>query len=310
MRPIDIAFFLEGGGVTYDMPGVTYDMPAADYHAIAKLSAGYCIRSEQECPAQAWYESALNPERPEEKSEEHLSIGTAAHLAVLEPDKLSERIVLLPYSNYRTRDAQTRRDDALVAGKTPLLLEQFELVTRLAKAIEYSIVRDWFHSTLGIGKSEVVAQWEWDVAGTGVLCKARADRLYIGPDGQIVLIDLKTAESASDYAFQQAMWRDGHHIRAAWYKDGFAAADPLNYRPLTYKFVVISKQPPHLISVKEVDEPSEEWGRRQYRRALREFAEGAKIGNVFREYGEGTRVLGLPSRAEFALAEAEAEGEL
>lgn len=273
---------------------IIYDMPVVEYHAIAALSAGYCIRSEQECPAQAWWDSAFNPKRPEQEPNHNLDIGTAAHLAVLEQSRFLERIEVIPHASYRTNDAKDRRDRAVAQGKVALLPDQLSLIERLAKAIYASDASHWFNEE--VGKSEVTLQWE--LPG-GVPCKARVDRLC----GD-VLVDLKTASSASPEAFQRAMVRDGHHIRAAWYKDGALAC---GLGRVSYKFVVVGKAPPHLVSMFEIDDRAEEWGRMCYRRAVTEYAEGKARGQ-FRGYTDGVRRIGLPNWAEYRLADEEADG--
>ncbi len=60
-------------------------VPAAEYHAIKALSAGFVWEFDAECPRKAWLASPWNEARRSVNAT-HFDIGTAAHLAILEPD--------------------------------------------------------------------------------------------------------------------------------------------------------------------------------------------------------------------------------
>lgn len=72
------------------MSAVVRDMGAAEYHAIKALSAGMVITLNQEYPLRARLDSPFNQAQVRENKPE-FDIGTAAHLAVLEPELLAER---------------------------------------------------------------------------------------------------------------------------------------------------------------------------------------------------------------------------
>jgi hypothetical protein len=128
------------------------------------------------------------------------------------------------------------------------------------------------------GVNEHAWEWEWD----GVPCKAKVDRFAKG-----TLVDLKTASSASPAAFQREMVLRGHHLRAAWYLDGWNTV----YRDAgDYRFVVIGKAEPHLISVYQLDDSALQRGRTLYRHALKLFRQCQDAG-VWPGY-EGQRAAG------------------
>jgi hypothetical protein len=289
---------------------IRYDMPAAEYKALRAVSAGFLwdIMKPDGCPAQAWHDSVFNKDRPPEEASAALDIGTAAHLAVLQNDLLAERVEFIAARDYRTNAAKDRRDEAIIAGKTPLLAEQFELVLRLRRALEESSAGDLL---FGEGRSEVTYQWvhEWSPHWT-VTCKARADRIVPG-----ALVDLKTATNASEPAFQREIVRRGHHLRVAWYLDGWNEQDWTERRHAIvtvapdYLYVVVGKAPPHLVSVFRLDERAIEWGRMLYRRAFAEVRDGFETGQ-WRSYGaagEKVNNINLPAWAEHQLADMEAQ---
>jgi hypothetical protein len=299
---------------------------AEAYHAREAVSAGFCWDIVSSCPAQAWYDSVFNPDwreiraRAEAKrrksGRDEFDIGTAVHLAVLESHIFAERCSLVPYSDWTTKHSRDIRNQCVADGKVPLLPKNYELVQTMREAIEQSDAAEYF---FGAGESEVSYTWDAD----GIACKARADRIVPG-----AIVDLKTAVSASPEAFQRAMVRYGHHLRAAWYIDGWCSQHAgMNSRDIDYLYVVPAKTEPHLVSifkVEDVDTVFEpgferydrvsalERGRMLCRKALSEIRRARETG-VWSGYGrEGERIntVSLPAFAEHQLADMEAEGEL
>jgi hypothetical protein len=239
-------------------------LPAVDYHALRALSASGAWLLAEECPAKFLWRSPWNPlYEPEAKSE--FDIGLAAHLAVLEPKRQADSIVLIESGDYRTAKAREARDAARAEGKVPLLPYQLEIVRAVAGSI-------WAHpiaSQAFIG-GEAEVTLTWDDLGTGVECKARPD--YLPAHGGW-LIDLKTAASANPRTWRDQAYRLGYHARAAWYLDG--AESVLGQAPAEYWFVVVEKEPPYLVSVVSFEEEALAWGRLAKRKACEIFARSA-----------------------------------
>ena len=90
-------------------------LPATDYHATHALSASGAWLLAEECAAKFLWRSPWNPLYvPEGKSE--FDIGVAAHLAVLEPERQVESIVLIEAGDYRTTKAREARDAGSGSG--------------------------------------------------------------------------------------------------------------------------------------------------------------------------------------------------
>ena len=266
------------------------------YQARQAMSAGVAWTLVNECPLLAWHRSPFNPDyEPEHKRE--FDIGTAAHLALLQPDEFNRCVVELAFENYLTKQAQQQRDAARKLGRTPLLAKDVELVYRICHRIEEQC--DLFQN----GLPEVTYLWEWE----GVPCKARVDYLANRRPRGMLLCDLKTAASASPAAFARAMVRDGHHLRAAWYIDGYLQG--VSTEPAAYRYVVVGKDEPHIVSEFEVGERSLAWGRALYRRALQTFKTCMNSG-IWSGYVEKPTPIELPPYIEYQLADMKAEGTL
>src|SRR5438105_1843045 len=110
---------------------VTTNLPAAEYQAMRALSASGAWVLAEDCPAKFLWRSPWNPLwQGADKTE--FDIGTAAHLAVLEPDQFTARTQLVAASDYRSTKARELRDTARAEGKVPLLLWQHDIVGAIA----------------------------------------------------------------------------------------------------------------------------------------------------------------------------------
>ena len=199
---------------------------AEEYHARQAISAGFLwdMVKPDGCPSYAFARSAFNPKPLPQKKARELDVGTAAHLAVLEPELLEKRVSIIDADDYRSKDAQTERNLAIFNKRVPLLRADYQLVCDLSESIEQS---DAAELLFGEGESEVSYTWDalalqWGAHGpaTKIEGKARADR--ITPHA---IVDLKTAASASPDAFQRAMGTTC--VRPGTSTDGWSQRSPV-----------------------------------------------------------------------------------
>src|SRR2546423_12286698 len=86
-------------------------LPAVDYHAMRALSTSGAWLLAEECAAKFLWRSPWNPlYLPEAKTE--FDIGVAAHLALLQPQRAAEDIVMIEAGDYLTTKARDLRDAA------------------------------------------------------------------------------------------------------------------------------------------------------------------------------------------------------
>src|ERR1051325_8986543 len=107
-------------------------LPAVEYHAMRALSASGAWLLAEECAGKFLWRSPWNPLYvPEERAD--FDIGVAAHLAVLEPERQAQSIVVIEAGDYRTNRARHARDAARGEGKVPLLPYQYDIVRAIAE---------------------------------------------------------------------------------------------------------------------------------------------------------------------------------
>jgi hypothetical protein len=302
---------------------IIHNEDAATYHDRPAVSASllWDIVAPDGCLAQARYNSAwLNPDFVPPR-DEAMENGTLVHLAALENHLLQDRVCIIDAFDWRTKEARRLREDAYANGLVPILNERepgargpsFQKILQIRKVLEESEAAPLLFGAGG--ESEVSFTWTATVpfstapprpSDMRVPCKARADRITAAG----AIVDLKTAPSASPRGFQQSMVSWGHHLRAAYYLDGWAQQPSEPPFAFDYLFVVVAKEPPHLVSVFRIDPRSLEWGRRLYRSALAQFKVAYEADRWPGYMREPVATIGLPTFAEHHLADLEAQGEL
>lgn len=274
---------------------IVRDLSADAYHATPALSASGAWQLADECPAIYWHNSPLNPDAAPSGNGKPMDIGTALHLAVLEPGRFADRTIVVDAADWRTKAAQVARDAAYESGVTPLLPKDQELVERLRAAL---LANEFAADLLDGAETEISYFW---TSEEGVPCKARAD--LVTRDGRAIG-DLKASASASPVFFQRQAINAGHFLRSPWYADGWQLADG---RRADYWYIIVAREAPHLVTLARLDERAIEWGRMMIRRSLELFQRCRERGE-WPAYCDGPATLSLPGWAEYQLADQEQAG--
>ena len=218
--------------------GIRYNMPEAEYHALDALGSTD-IKRLLRSPAhfRAGRDASSEPTAAQQ-------LGTAIHLAVLEPARFAAETVAAPKFDRRTNagKAAAAEFEALHAGKALLEPADFDIVRRVADSVH---AHPGARELLNGGLSEVSLRWT--DPQTGAPCKARIDRYR--PDGGIV--DLKSAEDASPAGFARAIARYAYAAQAAHYRRGAElVAGPVPF----FAFIAVEKDPPYAVGVYVLDD--------------------------------------------------------
>ena len=106
---------------------------------------------------------------------------------------------------------------------------------------------------------------------TGIMRRGRLDWLPPRqPDRRMLIVDYKTAFNASPDVFDRAVFNHGYYMQAAWYVD--LVKDLGLHDDPGFLFVVQEKDPPHLVSVVQLDGDAMRTGRERNRYALDTYA--------------------------------------
>lgn len=185
-------------------------------------------------------------------------LGHAVHTLVLGSGPEPVRVAGSGKDPNAWNTDKTRAEVALARaeGRAPLRPADFTAAGAMAAAVNtHPIAGKLF--TRGQPEKTLV----WRDPATGVLCRAKAD--WLRPDG---IVDLKTAESASEEALIKAVHNHGYYLQAAFYLRGFRAQRP-GVEPF-FAFVAVEKTAPHLVHVTQLSERALIHGDRKVGEAL------------------------------------------
>jgi hypothetical protein len=215
-------------------PAITYGMPEDVYR---KLPGNGSTDIKRLLRSAAHYEDALH--RPSESTDAQ-QLGTAVHLAVLEPARFEGKVVVEPDLDRRTKVGKEAAAAfaAAHAGKLILSLQDYETTRRIADSVRRHPGAAFL---LQDGASEVTLQWTDEASGAP--CKARLDWLA----ASMVVVDLKTTRDASPAGFSRAIGTYGYAIQAAHYRNGFRVV--MGQDMPAWVFIAVEKEPPYAVGV-------------------------------------------------------------
>ena len=191
-----------------------------------------------------------------------LTLGTAAHVATLEPHRYVSAVAVWDRKTETGRSAPRtgKAWDAFVAessGRTVLTVDEDETARAIAAAVRGNSAAARY---LADGAPEVSMQWERD----GQTLKGRVDWLT-ARDGVDIIIGLKTARDCRPREFGAQSHRLGYHLQWAYYHDGFTA---ITGRVPHMVEIVVEPAAPYAVAVYTIPEPVLNLGREEYEEAL------------------------------------------
>ena len=275
------------------VPGMTTDLSHEDYLRVEALSASGIKRILQ---SPMHYDFDRTQPRTETES---MLVGTALHMAVLEPARFATSYAVAPDDaprrptaaqlNAKSPSATTveavrywAKFDQETEGKTLLTAEQAARVEGMARAIRRHPAHDEF---LCDGAPEVSLMWE--DARLRIPCKARFD--YLRPDG--IAIDLKSCQDASLDGFARAVATFRYHYQHAWYNNGH---EHVNGRSLkAFLFFAVESVAPFGCAVYVLPSNAVLFGNDRCEEAMLLYAQARKTG-YWRGYSEKIQPLALP----------------
>lgn len=191
---------------------------------------------------------------------EWLLLGRAIHCAALEPDEFSNRYIIAPKVDRRTKEGKETWANFLAdAGPREVLdHDSGDIITKASQALQEHPVA----SFLLQGKKEQIITWT--DAETGIACKGRVDVA-----GERI-VDLKSSSHGASLPLlmNEAARRD-YHGQCAWYHDGAKAAGfDLQLPPA---IVYVETQEPFDVVCLAMTEETFQEGRALYRRLLTQY---------------------------------------
>lgn len=278
--------------------GVYDNIQAEDYHRISGLTKSGLMML-RKSPAHFWHWMTA----PSDPSTKAMNVGTATHLAVFEPHKWADEIVVIPVDAPKKptkvqMEAKKPSVDALASigwwkkfnqeneGKIILTQDENAEVQAMASMVRQNKEIEPYltHPSAKIEVSIVSVE---KVKGLDIVCKGRCDMITMD---NTVIVDLKTCESADPESFSKSFMSFGYWMQAAHYiKICRASGMPIE----RFIFVAVEKNPPYCTAIYELDAGSLEKAFLIRDRLLEQLSD-CIARNEFPAYSKGVNNLNLP----------------
>lgn len=278
--------------------GMVFDMPMSEYLAVDALSSSG-LKLLARSP---WHYS----NRVEIDPTPAMLRGTLAHCAVLEPDAMAQRYVVMP------EDAPKRPTKAQWEAKNPsdssksamawwTLFQQENAGRELVPYSDYALCQAQLAaikacpelaSLLSTGRGEVSIFWI-DPA-TGIYCKARPDWLPMPNEWGVAALDLKTCSDESPNGFGRASARLRYELQDAHYSAGLEIVTGKSGG--RFAFGAVTSKPPVLAMPYFLTDEIRQQGREE-RAELMERLAWCRRENKWPTYGEGFQHVDYPAYA-------------
>jgi exodeoxyribonuclease VIII len=272
---------------TETMPTVAPGLRPVPYEEYARWQAAH------HSMLRAFARSALHAHewliRPPDQSDAQ-ALGSAAHCAILEPERFEASYVAAPKIDKRFKAGKL--EWAEFQGRYPnheiVTQDEYDSCLRMRDAVyAHPTARELLS---GPGKNEHGALWQ--DPDTGLMVKCRPDRIA-ALAGWPVVVDLKTTRDARRTSFAKDIHYFQYHEQAALYLDGL---DVLSPHPRKFVFIALEKEPPYAVAVYELDDEAIVLGRDEYKAHLNTYGECVRSG-IWPGYGDGMDYVSLPAWA-------------
>lgn len=251
---LDVEAFDNPGLVTLDEPRL-WNIDEADYHAdpieggsLSSTTARKMLLPS--CPALARWEQ-----------QHHVfkgvyDLGSAAHKLIL---GAGSQLVEVEHDSWRTKDAQAQQAAARLHGHVPLLSKDMRAAEAMATAV---LTHPLAGALLAPGTFVPERSVFWRDTRIGVARRAMFDAVLLD-DG--IAADVKTTTDVSPAAIAKTVASYGYHQQGPFYLDGLDAIGLDGFR---FLFVFVAKEPPHLVTVAQLDDEALALGYARNRRAI------------------------------------------
>mgnify|MGYP006284987957 CR=1 FL=1 len=251
-------------------------MNNAEYHAHPALSKSGLDQINR---SPAHYQAWLTDPRIETPA---MKIGTAAHCAILEPDRFQTDYIAAPEGiDRRTKAGKEQWADMESSGKIILPADDYAALLAMRESV-------MSHPSARELLSEGVAEQSYFGQLWGVDVKCRPDWLISG-----IVVDLKTTQDASLSGFSKSIANYRYAVQHAFYSDVLAAC---GIDVSAFIFVAVEKVAPYAIGVYELDAASVEVGREAYQRNLDTYKRCLDTGE-WPAYSNAIESISLPKWA-------------
>lgn len=285
----------------YEEKTGVFELASADYFALKAVNNSL-LKDMAISPAHC-YAMHHAPNRPPREERPWMVTGTLAHCAILEPDALDARYLVVPDGAPRRPTAAQwaaknssaesiaakewwTEFNARASGRQIISAEQYATAQGQLQGIKN---HPELARYLSSGLPELSAVWTDPV--TGLPCKCRPDWVHTLPDGRAVLLDLKTCQSATANDFARAIARFGYHRQDAWYSDGWTEAT--GQEVALFVFAAIPSAYPFIAGAYQLSDEALMQGRDECGELLQQYSD-CLTSDIWPGNGDTVQIVELP----------------
>lgn len=273
--------------------GWVEDLSIEEYHADSRALSSSAIRTN--CKSAATFRAAWlkEPERDETPS-----IGTLAHLAILEPERFKEKYVVMPQFTGLTKDgkesAQSKEAREKKAAWLASLPPDAVVVTedqleRLTGMVEAVLEHETARKIIETSRPEVTGYYV--DRETGLYMKIRPDLMC---RRRTSVTELKTTGNVEAWAFSAEIARRGYQVQLATYAAGIEAID--GRLPKYHNVIAVEDKEPYEVAVYVLDDAAMGLGMGLHRQRIRMIAEAVRTKR-FDKYQRSAQNISVPQWA-------------
>jgi hypothetical protein len=200
----------------------------------------------------AGYFHALRSGLVVQKETAALRLGTAIHMALLEPDRFASTYVIHPKIDRRRNEgkaawAELEVEKAANPDKLWLPEDEHQQLIAMRDAVLASpLARKIIEACERV---EQCHRWKDRIFGSGLEMKARLD---LSSDRSPLVVDLKSTEDASPEGFSKSVVKYCYDTQAVWYLSGEADRKGVPLDELTYVVIAVEKTYPFRVGIYEL----------------------------------------------------------
>jgi PDDEXK-like domain of unknown function (DUF3799) len=240
-------------GIHFDIPSAVYFGDPCERPSLTQSIAKILL---ERSPRHAWLASPrLNPKwtpADDEGYDKDRAIGNAAHAYLLGRGK---EVTVMPFSNFRTKDAQEARDLAFAAGHVPILPHHNDTANAMVEAAKDQLAVRGI--SLDGGDTEVVIAAE--IGG----CWYRSLVDWLDPNKRTITDYKTSAMSCAPNAVASKMKSDGVDVQAAFHEMILDQLDPKGAGRRKHRFILQENTEPYALVTFPLSETWLTLGRKQ-----------------------------------------------
>lgn len=178
----------------------------------------------------------------------HFDLGTAVHMAALEPELYGESYIVIPPE---CSDRRTKKYKEWAASAPPhmkrLTVDEAAAVGGCVASLNANPLIRMALQADGL----IEESFRWHDVYTDVQCKFRPDKIL--PDKQIIF-DIKTIDTLSQFKFANHVADFGYYLQEAHYCEGAAVRfDTATTQPWVFMYAVVETNMPHRSRLFQLD---------------------------------------------------------